>query len=66
MILIANDTLQYPEYNSPNWIEGEEYEAIDNGTMLTLGSEQGGDFYFEGDARQFIYENFTRKEEDSL
>lgn len=39
--LKASDTLQYPEYSIPNWIEDNVYDAKDDGDVLTLSSETG-------------------------
>lgn len=61
MLAIARETLQYPEYHSPNWIEGNDYEATDDGEMLKISSEQNTNFRFIGKAREFMKERFDFK-----
>lgn len=58
MKVIARNTLQYDEYSSPNWVEGETYDATDDGTVLRVSSEQGTDFRFIGRARDFMQSQF--------
>lgn len=44
--VIAKHTMGYPEYKVPNWIEGNEYEAIDELHSITMSSETGP-FHFD-------------------
>lgn len=57
MKLVADDTYQYPEYQRPNWIRGEVYDATDDGETLTIASETGN-FHMQGSVRDWALHSF--------